>query len=110
MNPEHFIRTNNEADAYILFYTLKTNSQIIITKINKIAEVKQNTAINQLNNDISMQSIKSTTDSYMSVENINSEVTRINLNEEQASNAAKKCPAEGNKFFSLIFGKISQNE
>ena len=100
MNPEHFIRTNNEADAYILFYTLKTNSQIIITKINKIAEVKQNTAINQLNNDISMQSIKSTTDSYMSVENINSEVTRINLNEEQASNSSStKCQENGNELF-----------
>jgi GTP-binding protein EngB required for normal cell division len=99
LNPEHFIRTNNEADAYILFYTLKTNSQIIITKINKIADVKQKTNINQLINDISMQSIKSTTDSYMSVENINSEVTRINLNEEQASNASTICQENGNKLF-----------
>ena len=36
MNPEQFMQNNREADAYILFYNLKKNSQIIITKLNKV--------------------------------------------------------------------------
>ena len=70
MNPEQFMQNNREADAYILFYNLKKNSQIIITKLNKVNN-------NKMDNDISMQSIKSSRSNYMSFEILSNEIESI---------------------------------
>ena len=75
MNPEHFMQNNREADAYILFYNLKKNSQIIITKLNKVNNKEM--SVNKMDNDISMQSIKSSNSNYMSFEIINDEINII---------------------------------
>ena len=66
------MQKNREADAYILFYNLKKNSQITITKINKVVD-NNKVSMNKINNDISMYSIKGTSDSYMSFESFNNE-------------------------------------
>ena len=66
------MQKNREADAYILFYNLKKNSQITITKINKVVD-NNKVSMNKINNDISMHSIKGTSDSYMSFESFNNE-------------------------------------
>jgi hypothetical protein len=75
MNPEHFMQNNREADAYILFYNLKKNSQIIITKLNKVKNKEM--TVNKLDNDISMQSIKSSNSNYMSFEILSNEINII---------------------------------
>ena len=75
MNPEQFMQNNREADAYILFYNLKKNSQIIITKLNKVNNKEM--SVNKMDNDISMQSIKSSNSNYMSFEILSNEVNII---------------------------------
>jgi hypothetical protein len=75
MNPEHFMQNNREADAYILFYNLKKNSQIIITKLNKVKNKEM--TVNKMDNDISMQSIKSSNSNYMSFEILSNEINII---------------------------------
>ena len=73
------MQKNREADAYILFYNLTKNSQITITKINKVAE-NNKVSMNKINNDISMHSIKGTSDSYMSFESFNNESDKYGKN------------------------------
>ena len=75
MNPEQFMQNNREADAYILFYNLKKNSQIIITKLNKVKNKEM--TVNKLDNDISMQSIKSSNSNYMNFEILSDEINII---------------------------------